>query len=554
MSSDVVLTAALRTNLLSLQNTQNLIDQTQERLATGLKINSALDSPQNFFAAEALDNRAGDLSRLLDGIGQSIRVIEEADNGISGLSTLIDQADSIAQAALAEIRSAEGFVNFTGNEDLRSLGANLVDGTIIVDGASDQFAIDVVLADGTSATGQIALTAGDTVDDIVALINGNANIGANRAAGALVRASVGNGGQLQIESLSENAVVRIDEGAANSLTTAGFARLGLDGVVGIETNNGPVTTAAGRDGGTLVAGREIRSAISGAGKVNGAFEASATLDAANYLATGDNIDILLTIDGSQTDLGVVADTDSIQDVIDAVNNSGVSGVTASFDTETGQIVLEAADSVGQIGLALQANTAGDVTSFGFGTGASDGTLTAVGDSFSENFTFVGSSANLAQFQEDFNNVRTQIDGLVADSSYQGINLLTGDDLITVFNEDSSNRLTTDGVDFTSAGLGIAEGDFVSSQAVQTAIDDIFAARQDVRNFGSSIANDLAIIQTRQEFTFQTINTLEAGRDDLVVADQNEEGANLLALQTRQALGVTALSLASQSAQSVLQLF
>ncbi len=70
----------------------------------------------------------------------------------------------------------------------------------------------------------------------------------------------------------------------------------------------------------------------------------------------------------------------------------------------------------------------------------------------------------------------------------------------------------------------------------------------------SIANDLSIVQFRRDFTEQTINTLQAGADDLVVADQNEEGANLLALQTRQALGTTSLSLAAQSQQSVLRLF
>jgi flagellin-like hook-associated protein FlgL len=86
------------------------------------------------------------------------------------------------------------------------------------------------------------------------------------------------------------------------------------------------------------------------------------------------------------------------------------------------------------------------------------------------------------------------------------------------------------------------------------IDQSRAALLDVRNFGQSIANDLAIIQTRRDFTEQTINTLNAGADDLTVADQNEEGANLLALQTRQALGTTSLSLAAQSQQSVLRLF
>ena len=96
MSSDVVLSSALRSNLLTLQNTQNQIDRTQFRLATGKKVNSALDNPQNFFTAQSIGNRANDLSRLLDGIGQSIRAIEAADNGVSALTGLLEQADSIA--------------------------------------------------------------------------------------------------------------------------------------------------------------------------------------------------------------------------------------------------------------------------------------------------------------------------------------------------------------------------------------------------------------------------------------------------------------------------
>ena len=126
--------------------------------------------------------------------------------------------------------------------------------------------------------------------------------------------------------------------------------------------------------------------------------------------------------------------------------------------------------------------------------------------------------------------------------------------MTFFNEDRSNTLTTEGIDFTALGLGIAQGDFTNIDSIQDSITETGAALESVRRFGSSIANDLAIIQVRQQFTEETINTLEAGADDLTLADQNEEGANLLALQTRQQLGVTALSLAAQSQQSILRLF
>ncbi|MAZ76794.1 MAG: flagellin, partial [Micavibrio sp.] len=159
-----------------------------------------------------------------------------------------------------------------------------------------------------------------------------------------------------------------------------------------------------------------------------------------------------------------------------------------------------------------------------------------------------------QLQEDYNNVRDQIDQLVEDANYRGVNLLNGDNLTTFFNEDRSNTLITDGIDFTSLGLGLATGDFTNVDSIQDSITQAQAALESVRRFGSSIANDLAIIQVRQDFTTQTINTLESGADDLTVADANQEGANLLALQTRQQLGVTSLSLASQSEQSVLRLF
>ena len=118
MTSDVVLTAALRQNLLTLQNTQSAIDKTQFRLATGKKVNSALDSPQNFFAAQSLNNRASDLSKLLDGIGQSISSIEAADNAVNAINTLVDQADSIASQARDALSAGAQEAKITGNANI----------------------------------------------------------------------------------------------------------------------------------------------------------------------------------------------------------------------------------------------------------------------------------------------------------------------------------------------------------------------------------------------------------------------------------------------------
>jgi len=106
--ADVTLTAALRSNLLSLQGTQKLLDNTQLRLSTGLKVNSALDNPNSFFAAQSVNNRASDLGRLLDGIGQGIQVLKAADEGIKSLTSFLEQAQAIAQEALDQANASGG--------------------------------------------------------------------------------------------------------------------------------------------------------------------------------------------------------------------------------------------------------------------------------------------------------------------------------------------------------------------------------------------------------------------------------------------------------------
>src|SRR5262245_46674281 len=95
-SSNITLSAAVRQNLLSLQTTAALMGMTQNRLATGKKVNSALDNPSNFFTSQALNNRASDLNALLDSIGQAQKTLEAADHGITSLTKLVESAKSIA--------------------------------------------------------------------------------------------------------------------------------------------------------------------------------------------------------------------------------------------------------------------------------------------------------------------------------------------------------------------------------------------------------------------------------------------------------------------------
>lgn len=288
MAQDVTLTAALRTNLLSLQSTQRQMDSTQLRLATGKKVNGALDNANAFFASQSLTNRANDLTRLQDGMGQSIQVLKAADEGIKSITSYLEQMQAVAQEALDQANAA-------------------------------------------------------------------------------------------------------------------------------------------------------------------------------------------------TD-GIPVDAESL------------------------------------------------------------------GDSFDE--------------------LRTQLDAVAGDSGYRGTNLLASGTLEVTFNEDATSTLEVTGVDFSTdaAGLNIAAANFETGvpgdpagkdaavAAIEASLTSIKDALTEVRAQARSFGTNLNIIQTRQDFTANIINTLKEGSDKLVLADNNEEGAKLLALQTQQQLGVTSLSLASQAQQSVLSLF
>jgi flagellin-like hook-associated protein FlgL len=182
------------------------------------------------------------------------------------------------------------------------------------------------------------------------------------------------------------------------------------------------------------------------------------------------------------------------------------------------------------------------------------------------------AAARTEFQTQFEELRKQMAGIANDSGFNGVNLLGGDTLTTQFDENNVNTQTVTGVDYRSfngttayvatdaAGVvGIdqatAWGALTAAadtaiQASQTAVKDaISALRQQASVFGSN----LTVVKVREDFTKEMINTLKGGADGLTLADQNEEAANLLALQTRQQLSQQALSLATQSEQSVLRL-
>jgi len=156
----------------------------------------------------------------------------------------------------------------------------------------------------------------------------------------------------------------------------------------------------------------------------------------------------------------------------------------------------------------------------------------------------------------FDALRSQIDQLASDSGYNGVNLLDNGLLKVQFNEANTASITISGVKFNATGLGIAAStnNFQSDKDINDAIGNLTNGLTKLRNQASTFGSNLSVVQTRQDFTNSMIETLETGSDLLVLADQNEEAAKLVTLNTRQQLASTALSLATQAEQSVLRLF
>jgi flagellin len=187
------------------------------------------------------------------------------------------------------------------------------------------------------------------------------------------------------------------------------------------------------------------------------------------------------------------------------------------------------------------------------------TLIAAAKSLAQSALSSDVTTTVESLEAQYDEVLNQIDTMADDSDYKGVNLLSGSTtVLTVnFNEEASSTLVITGFDASTTGLTLNDatgtwwGDAAAIQANIAELDD---AKTALRSQATTLANNLSVITARQDFTQSMINVLKDGAANLTNADMNEEGANMLMLQTRQALGTTSLSLASEAAQSVLRLF
>jgi flagellin len=377
------LSSASRSSLFALRDIAAAIQVTQNRLATGKKVNTALDNPASFFTAAALNSRAASLNTIFDKVATAVKTVEAADKAITAIRSLVANAQSLATQALA---SPHTLAKFTGT-------------------------------------------------------------------------------------------------------------------------------------------------VSG-------------LTGASGLGTLDNGDEITVSDGTTTVTYAHNPANDVQDFLDAVNASGPLQVTASLDS-SGRVVLQA-DSTNNIIIGAQNGAvANEIDDIGLVAGTT---------------TFVANPTRQS-LAAQYDSIRTQIDQLISDATYNGVNLLQGNTLNVVFNETGSSSLSisTSALSVTSLGISAAKLsnggiDFQTDASINADIAELATATTTLASKASDFASHVSTVKARETFNKAMIDTLIAGADALVLTDPNEEAATLLALQTRQQIATTALSLVNESEKNVLRLF
>ena len=591
--SDISLSKAVRSNLLSLQNTAEMMGKTQERLATGNKVNSALDNPTNFFTASGLNSRAGDLNSLMDGMANGIQTLEAADNGLSSITKTLESM----QSTLRQARQDKSFQTASYTLDASVIGNSAVENLTFSGGAFDTSTPSVTLqntvkvgnngfANAGGTTGKagsisiqtaglngnvavnVAFTAADTAETFAAKINTTIGAFASNARGG-VSASVVNG-QVQIaSSLGENITLAGTDAeyvglvagneAATAATSVGVAVSAASIAAFDFTIDGQTINIATTNAGSAAAnGTSIAAAITAS---SGAQAAGVTASSAAGVitltnASGENFTIGGTTPGSA---GLTAGTTS---------NGILASATVAAVTQTNAVktvdalVNEINNDTDLVGKIRASNDNGKLRIENLSTKALDIDGVSTSGALDGNSTgaasILGNSVR-AGLSDQFNELRDQLDKTSDDASFNGINLLRGDKLKITFNETGTSTIdiqTEGNATLNAANLGLFDiipENLDSDANIDTLLADVKTALADVRSQSSTFGSNLSIVQNRQDFTKEMINTLETGAANLTLADMNEEAANLLALQTRQSLSSSSLSLASQADQSVLQL-
>ncbi|MFB9138818.1 flagellin N-terminal helical domain-containing protein [Maritalea porphyrae] len=389
--SSIQLSSAVRQNLSSLQATADMMSKTQNILATGLKVNSALDNPSSFFTASSLNQRSSDLRGLLDDMGQSVQTLKAADEGIQAITKLVEAAKGKANQALQ---------------------------------SSD-----------TTDRARYATEYNELLGQIEALASDADYKGKNLLAGA------GNDLAVIFNELGDSKL---------NVTAVDYTDISDSGSLGLARQAAPVS---GTSASVTISGAELHAATAWAD------DDALTIQT----ASGDTLSNSIPLSQGASENGTAMLT------ANAINSAGIDGLSATWNM-----------------------------------GAQSVTIT---------------------YDHD--------DIIIDDNDLSGGNLATKT---------------------TSNYVAATAGSFATDQLINETLGQLNDALSALRSQASTFGTNLTVVENRQSFTNSLINTLEEGAGKLTLADTNKEGANLLALQTRQQLSSTSLSFASQADQNVLRLF
>src|SRR3984957_12153636 len=564
--SGIVLSASVRQNLLSLQSTASLLATTQNDLATGNKVNSALDNPTNFFTSQSLNNRASDIGNLLDSIGNGVQVLQAANTGITSLESMLQSAQSVATQALQTTIGYSTKSSFTVALGAGASATNLFGGTTIASASFVGTAVDSTLTTATAITGSTALQTTSNANAITATIaNGDTltvdghtitfKTGAIPAAAAGTSGAVGN---------------VLTDGNGNSTVYIGAAGTPTGSVTDLEN---AIDIATGAQTATINTATGVATLAAGTGA------ASSVVSGALHISTGTNADLsisssntgLLASLGSGTATTTFARTSSSNSALALNSTLTIAAVgTGTATSLTFGTLANQVSNLNQLNSDLAANNLqatvdanGNLTIQTDNDNASQSIGTIGGGALFTGKIATGpvqdaaAQATRAGLVSQYNNILSQITTTSQDSSFNGINLLNGDSLKLVFNETGSSTLSITGTTFNAAGLGLSNltvgTDFIDNNATNKVLTSLQNASSSLRAEASTLGSNLSVVQIRQDFNKSLINVLQTGASNLTLADPNEEAANSQALSTRQSIAVSALALANQSQQSVLQL-
>jgi hypothetical protein len=674
--SGIVLSTSVRQNLLSLQSTAALLATTQNDLATGNKVNSALDNPTNFFTSQSLNNRASDIGNLLDSIGNGVQVLQAANTGITSLQKLVENAQSIANQVLQSPvgYSAKSSISATlagataSNLLTASAGTDAAftaglqgsststtaftsatsTGTVaIVDAQATPAAVTATTSLDSTAPAHVETSVLTALSGQTLTINGNTitfsaaatsttpngsnttiglGAGTSSTFGDILTAisnAAGNGTSAAVTGAGK---ITLTTGTSNNITITGGAAATALGIA--TTTRGGGVQSAGTFGATTVLGGPTAGA---AGALSHGFSVGDTITVNNqaltFVASGasgnnqinvtDNVTTLLgKIDalsgngGTPSSIsagGVITLHTGTQGPLTVTSNDLAALDSLGFSGTVNQALTPGVSPLAGLTLNIAATTGGSASSIVFGSGAgqvstlnqlndallsnnlqasldSTGklTITTTNDAASQTIGAVSGSATQAGkalaglsvaasapvadptaqtaragLVTQYNNILSQIDTTAQDASFNGVNLLNGDTLKLIFDETGKSTLSITGTTFNDAGLGLTtlnQGiDFLDNSSANAVLNSLSSAALTLRSEASALGSNLSVVQIRQDFNKNLIDVLQTGSSNLTLADTNEEAANSQALSTRQSIAVSALSLANQSQQSVLQL-